>query len=105
MKPTAFFMKGMVAACVLVVPTAALGHTCDGAITAEIGKIGIAQAEIEKISVERIKSGDDRMQGYKARVSLKGKSGSLVIDMHDIKCLPRQVYTRGGLKIPGVKSF
>jgi hypothetical protein len=105
MRLTAPISKLILAAFVFVVPATALGHSCDASIKSEIERIGISESDIEKISVDSNLTGDNRLQGYNARVSLKGKKGTLVIQLHNIKCMPSQVYTRGGLAIDGVKSF
>lgn len=105
MKRTALFTSLIAAAFfVSVYPAVARGQSCSSVIHEEIAKAGISDADVEKISVSIYEVGDSVRRGYLAWVSLKGKSGSFLVSLTPI-CLTQQVYTRGGLEIPGVKSF
>jgi len=43
--------------------------------------------------------------GFNAYVRLKERPGLLVVDVEDEACLTRQVYSRGGLELPGIPAF
>jgi len=74
---------------------------CETSITRYLGHLKIAEDEVAKISVFSVKPPTGRRLGYRAWVSLKSRSGSLVIN-HTPLCMVTDSYTRGDCRFEGV---
>ena len=79
-------------------------HTCANTVAKELEKAQIDEGRIESVLYSRQILGDNYFEGYHVWVSLKGSPGYFMIDL-DPTCRCRQVYTRGGCEVAGVKSF
>ena len=82
----------------------AAGNACSGVVSQQLAAAGVNQADVKSVDYAVHKTGSDKNRGWLAWVDLANKPGSLVVDV-DPNCRVRQVYTRDGLQLPGVKSF
>ncbi len=74
---------------------------CETSITRYLGHLKIAEDEVTNISVFSVKPSTGRLLGNRAWVSLKSRSGSLVIN-HTPLCMVTDTYTRGDCRFEGV---
>ena len=81
---------------------------CDGEVARQLQAAGIDPAIVESISYNDqfdVVGGRTVVVGFDANVSLRDKPGTLVVDVEDEACFTRQLYTRGGLELPGISAF
>jgi len=79
-------------------------HACAGTVSQQIAAVGVSPSDVEKVTYSVNSDGNNNNRGWNAWVQLKGEPGYLVVDTRP-DCGLRQVYTRGGLKLSGVKAF
>jgi hypothetical protein len=80
-------------------------HSCDKQAKAKMAELGVAAAQIRKISFIDIR-GDSRANqflGYEAWVGLEQCQGNVVMIM-SLECAVRDTHTRGACKFEGLKS-
>jgi hypothetical protein len=70
--------------------------------------LGIDPEEVERVQIDRQRvrrRGSRRLVGVKAWIRLQScETGSLIVDMEPSGRV-KQVYTRGGCEVPGIRSF
>lgn len=82
-------------------------HNCTPAIASALEGQRIDPASVTDLMVtrERVGSGEaERVIGSLAWMRLNGQPGYLIVDLDEI-CRVRQVFTRGGAKLPGVPAY
>ena len=82
-------------------------HPCLPTVQAEIERVALDPARIDRISFSRQVQtfGDNnRTVGFDGWVRLNDCGGSMVVDM-DTRCQVRQTYVRGMCGVAGVKTF
>lgn len=77
---------------------------CMSAVTEHLKRLNIDEQDVANISVFPIKPPKGRTLGYRAWISLKSYRGSLVINTTP-HCNVMDVYTRGEVRIEGVKHY
>lgn len=81
---------------------------CDGEVASQLQAAGIAPGAVESISYNDqfdVVGGRTAVVGFDANVRIRDKPGTLVVDVEDEACFTRQLYTRGGLELPGISAF
>ncbi len=95
---------------VLTLPLAAFAYQtnpCESVVSDRLGQMSIDLADVQKVFYTRqLQSARDGniIVGYDAWVRFHSCKGYLVIDVTR-HCRVRQVYTRGGCRVPGVRHF
>lgn len=79
-------------------------HSCAQVVAQECAAAGMAETDVEKILYTVNSDGNNNNRGWLAWVQPKGQQGYFIVDTYP-DCRLRQVYTRGGLTLPGVKTF
>ena len=87
-------------------------RSCPDVVYARAEQLGVDRADIEKLVFSRIRggssSGDDGdypLLGFNAWLNLQScDRGNMVIEL-TTSCAIRQVYTRGGCRVPGIRHF
>ncbi len=77
---------------------------CMSAVTEHLKRLNIDEQDVANISVFPIKPPKGRTLGYRAWISLKSYRGSLVINTTP-HCNVMDVYTRGEVRIEGIKHY
>lgn len=91
---------------------------CEQAVAGNLAKYGVSGEQVKSITYSRItrsssfrnrltgeRENDDILVGWQTWVRLKDRDGALIIHVDKDTCFTRQVYTRYGLSIPGLKQF
>ncbi|MEZ5668527.1 MAG: hypothetical protein R3F55_14010 [Alphaproteobacteria bacterium] len=83
-------------------------HECNTAVAAALDRVGVGPDRIAKLwyddQIGRDVDGDSRIVGYTVWARVAEGPGYLIVDLTP-QCFVRQVYTRGGLELPGLPAF
>jgi len=100
-------MGVVVAGMVVSGASASATHVCADAAAERLTALGFAPADVPQIAyVDETDGGrsGNRLIGYQVWAAPSTCQGSIVLQLR-LDCTPRQIYTRGNCRAPGIKHF